>query len=383
MVPAGAATSAERAPRAGALSCLERCADARAAAVGGRIAISGGHLGGVSDDRFPRPVGNRAGEPGGGPRPPSRGGRAQARAERSAQGRRREGAPGSHREAASDRGGAAPAPARRLRPARRPGAAPSRVRRRTTPGDARVSLPRAGLGRCPGEAGAQRQRQADLEPSRSKLPYKVHRLRWNGILPGQGAAPPGHYRFKVQRAGPPRPPLSAISASTTASSRSGAAWLRRCRRSGSARPDRRQGAPGAGRFRLLRHQVIAARGGRVQARGSDPVLYGNWVVIDARGTKTDYRYAHFLHPASVHDGERVQDRPTIGRSRQDGQRPNGRLPAPFRGLAAAAGSTAAPSTPCRSSSAGTAGANRPGGPWCHPLALATKSRVERVRPAAR
>jgi murein DD-endopeptidase MepM/ murein hydrolase activator NlpD len=59
-------------------------------------------------------------------------------------------------------------------------------------------------------------------------------------------------------------------------------------------------------------RVVAARGGRVQARGSDPVLYGNWVVIDARGTRTDYRYAHFLHPASVHQGERVRTGDDVG-----------------------------------------------------------------------
>ena len=64
--------------------------------------------------------------------------------------------------------------------------------------------------------------------------------------------------------------------------------------------------------------VIAARGGRVQARGSDPVLYGNWIVIDARGTRTDYRYAHFLHPASVHDGERMRTGEEVGRIGETG-----------------------------------------------------------------
>ena len=59
-------------------------------------------------------------------------------------------------------------------------------------------------------------------------------------------------------------------------------------------------------------KVVGARGGRVQARGSDPVLYGNWIVIDARGTRTDYRYAHFLHPASVHQGERVRTGDEVG-----------------------------------------------------------------------
>ncbi len=67
--------------------------------------------------------------------------------------------------------------------------------------------------------------------------------------------------------------------------------------------------------------VVAARGGRVQARGFDPELYGNWVVIDARGTSADYRYAHFLRPASARDGER--DR-TGGRVARVGRTGNAR-----------------------------------------------------------
>jgi murein DD-endopeptidase MepM/ murein hydrolase activator NlpD len=59
--------------------------------------------------------------------------------------------------------------------------------------------------------------------------------------------------------------------------------------------------------------VVAARGGRVQARGFDPVLYGNWVVIDGRGAKADHRYAHLRHPAAVRDGDRVRTGQTIGR----------------------------------------------------------------------
>jgi murein DD-endopeptidase MepM/ murein hydrolase activator NlpD len=92
-------------------------------------------------------------------------------------------------------------------------------------------------------------------------------------------------------------------------------------RHGYGGPVQRFGAPRTGGrvhqgqdvFASCGTPVVAARGGRVQARGSDPVLYGNWVVIDARGTKTDYRYAHFLHPASVHDGERVKTGQRIGR----------------------------------------------------------------------
>jgi peptidase M23-like protein len=58
---------------------------------------------------------------------------------------------------------------------------------------------------------------------------------------------------------------------------------------------------------------VAARGGRVQARGYDPVLYGNWLVIDARGTTTDYRYAHLIAPTPLHSGERVRTGEAVGR----------------------------------------------------------------------
>jgi murein DD-endopeptidase MepM/ murein hydrolase activator NlpD len=58
---------------------------------------------------------------------------------------------------------------------------------------------------------------------------------------------------------------------------------------------------------------VAAVGGRVQARGYDSVLYGNWLVIDGRGTTTDYRYAHLIAPTPLHTGERVSTGQTVGR----------------------------------------------------------------------
>ena len=92
-------------------------------------------------------------------------------------------------------------------------------------------------------------------------------------------------------------------------------------RHGYGGPVQRFGAPRSGGrihqgqdvFAACATPVVAARGGRVQARGSDPVLYGDWVVIDGRGTRTDDRYAHLIRPASVHDGERVRTGERIGR----------------------------------------------------------------------
>lgn len=149
--------------------------------------------------------------------------------------------------------------------------------------------------------------------NREELPYTSHRLRWNGMLSGRHPASPGHYRFKIKAPGrkPELTPRFRLF--------SGKFPVRGPHGYGGA--VQRFGAPRSGGrvhqgqdvFAPCGTRVVAARGGRVQARGSDPVLYGNWIVIDASGTRTDYRYAHFLHPASVHDGERVRTGEEAGR----------------------------------------------------------------------
>ena len=148
--------------------------------------------------------------------------------------------------------------------------------------------------------------------SHAVAPYTSHRLRWRGMLAGHRPAPAGHYRFKVAS------PHHAPTLTDKFRLRSGEFPVRGPHDYGGA--EQRFGAPRTGGrvhqgqdvFARCGTRVVAAVGGRVQARGTDPVLYGNWVVIDARGTRTDYRYAHFLHPASVHDGERVRTGEEIG-----------------------------------------------------------------------
>ena len=148
---------------------------------------------------------------------------------------------------------------------------------------------------------------------RDRLPYVSHRLRWNEMLSRHRAAPRGHYRFELKATGHhgrPTPRFRLLD---------GKFPVRGTHGYGGA--EQRFGTPRSGGrvhqgqdvFSPCGTRVVAARGGRVQARGFDPVLYGNWLVIDARGTTTDYRYAHFLHPASVHDGERVRTGAEVGR----------------------------------------------------------------------
>lgn len=144
------------------------------------------------------------------------------------------------------------------------------------------------------------------------LAYKKHKLRWNGLLSKHHVARPGHYRFELKAPGRKPRPAGRVRIL------SGEFPIRGPHNYGGA--EQRFGAPRSGGrihqgqdvFAACGTRVGAAVGGRVQARGSDPVLYGNWIVIDAKGSSTDYRYAHFEHPASVHQGERVHTGQTVG-----------------------------------------------------------------------
>ncbi|MQA73222.1 MAG: peptidoglycan DD-metalloendopeptidase family protein [Solirubrobacterales bacterium] len=58
--------------------------------------------------------------------------------------------------------------------------------------------------------------------------------------------------------------------------------------------------------------LVAARGGRVQARGYSDALYGHWVLIDGTATGRDYFYAHLQAPSPLEDGERVRTGEPVG-----------------------------------------------------------------------
>jgi murein DD-endopeptidase MepM/ murein hydrolase activator NlpD len=145
------------------------------------------------------------------------------------------------------------------------------------------------------------------------LAYAKHKLRWNGLLSKHHVAPPGHYRFELKAPGrKPRPAGRVRILSGKFPIRGPHSYGGAAQRFGAPRSGGRV-HQGQDVFASCGTRVVAAVGGRVQARGSDPVLYGNWIVVDAKGSSTDYRYAHFEHPASVHQGARVRTGQTVGR----------------------------------------------------------------------
>ena len=58
--------------------------------------------------------------------------------------------------------------------------------------------------------------------------------------------------------------------------------------------------------------LLAARGGVVKRAAFDPVLYGNYVLIDARKSDQDLFYAHMTSPSLADDGDRVRTGERVG-----------------------------------------------------------------------
>jgi murein DD-endopeptidase MepM/ murein hydrolase activator NlpD len=59
-------------------------------------------------------------------------------------------------------------------------------------------------------------------------------------------------------------------------------------------------------------RLVAARGGKVKAKGYQADGAGNYVVIDGKGTDVDYAYMHMVDPAIVNEGDKVKTGEKIG-----------------------------------------------------------------------
>lgn len=309
----GPATAGAKPPRITALRCLERCADLRALAEGGKVSFTGRHLGHVDEVRFHGSGGPVSAVPATvnqhrvkAPVPP---GAADGRALLAEPGGDSARAPkpfhvvpDSSVPSSFSLGRAKAGPRHVFFDGRHP----ERLRFRFESAgrtDLRILVIRRHGGHV-----------AKSWTKHNLLPYSKHTLGWDGSENGGAAAPDGKYKFKLGERGQSR--------------RFGVGHFRLfgyefpVRGShGYGGPVQRFGAPRSGGrvhqgqdvFSPCGTQEVAARGGTVQARGSDPVLYGNWLVIDGRGTSTDYRYAHLLHPTPLHTGERVHTGQTVGR----------------------------------------------------------------------
>jgi murein DD-endopeptidase MepM/ murein hydrolase activator NlpD len=148
---------------------------------------------------------------------------------------------------------------------------------------------------------------------REAEPGKKHTERWGGLLPGNGPAPDGSYKFVIRARGASRAAASAkfryhdhvFPIPGAHSYREGEGDFGAPRSGGRVHE-------GKDIWADCGSDLIAARGGRVQKRGYDDELYGHFVVVDGRKTKLDYFYVHLRRPARVGEGDRVRTAQRIG-----------------------------------------------------------------------
>lgn len=151
-------------------------------------------------------------------------------------------------------------------------------------------------------------------------PEVANSIRWDGTTNEARPARNGRYSFKISSQAPTAPAARKASSSTALSlafSFYGYAFpILGTHDYGSS------GARfGAGRSGHT-HQgqdvmadcgtpLVAARGGRVQMSTWDDAA-GNYVVIDGKGTKYDFMYAHLAEPSPLKEGETVRTGQPIG-----------------------------------------------------------------------
>lgn len=155
-------------------------------------------------------------------------------------------------------------------------------------------------------------RERGAEPGRRLV------REWNGVNRSGDAAPEGRYEFRVGPAGGAMRAAGRFRLRTHAFPVAG--------RHGTRGAIGAFGAPRSGGrvhegFDITADcgtALVAARGGSVKMVGYDPVLYGNYALIDGRKTRQDYFYAHLIARPAVDARDRVRTGQLVGRVGQTG-----------------------------------------------------------------
>ena len=153
---------------------------------------------------------------------------------------------------------------------------------------------------------------------RGRLPYTQITRRWNGTEGDGDAANDGIYRFRVGPfGGHPRAAGSVKLFGYRFPVRGS---------HGYGGPGERFGAPRSGGrvhqgqdvFAACGTPLEAARGGRIQRKAYDPVLYGHYAVVDITKSPHDHMYVHMASPARFGEGKRIHTGQRIGRVGRSG-----------------------------------------------------------------
>lgn len=151
-------------------------------------------------------------------------------------------------------------------------------------------------------------------------PDVAYGIRWDGTTNEGRPARNGRYSFKISSQAPTAPAARKASSSTTLSL--GFAFYgyafpilgnHSYGSSGSVFGAARSGHTHQGQdvMAACGTPLVAARGGRVQMSTWDDGA-GNYIVIDGKGTKFDFMYAHLAAPSPLKEGQTVRTGQPIG-----------------------------------------------------------------------
>jgi len=143
-------------------------------------------------------------------------------------------------------------------------------------------------------------------------PGKPVSVAWNGLRKGGKLVPQGDYKVVLKAAGSPKRLIGKFSyhhdffpIRGSHHDRGGIGYFGAPRSGGRVHEgfdiDARCGTP-----------LVAARGGRVAARGYDPDLHGNYILIAARRSPYAYFYAHMRHGTPWRRGDRIHTGDRVG-----------------------------------------------------------------------
>lgn len=151
-------------------------------------------------------------------------------------------------------------------------------------------------------------------------PNVANTVRWDGTTNESRPARNGRYSFRISPQGPTAPAARKASASTSLSlgfDLYGYAFpilgAHNYGSGGSGFGAARSGHTHQGQdvMAACGSTLVAARGGRVQISTWDDAA-GNYVVIDGKGTRYDFMYAHMAEPSPLKEGETVRTGQPIG-----------------------------------------------------------------------
>lgn len=145
-----------------------------------------------------------------------------------------------------------------------------------------------------------------------------HHLRWDGRTQGARLAPSGRYEVLLGKVGGPFLSLGRIRMHSHRFPVHGPHGTRGYVGEFGAPRNGGRTHEGFDVTAACGTPLVAVRAGRIVAKGYDPNLHGNYVVLKGEGERRTYKYSHLLRPAPARKGQKVRAGRRLGSVGQTG-----------------------------------------------------------------